>query len=269
MQNNDACGKGLDDGKLNPSCWSTTMPRISRYILGCALAFVSTVANASQIDLSGAFAPQVSANLLNYSGGVNYPTPASNPLDVNGIDFNLVPGPLATGTGIVQTNGDTYNFNLLPYNLTGVTSIYTLINSAYGADGAVVGQVTFTDTLSNSVSYDLVEGVNIRDHYCCGGYNESASNLAGTVTFNSVVPGDLVRLDMQQFNVASLGTLQSMTFEGFYPVDLNTFGQPFLAGLTAVDGVPELSTWAMLLLGFAGLGFMAYRRKSKPVLRAA
>ena len=27
--------------------------------------------------------------------------------------------------------------------------------------------------------------------------------------------------------------------------------------------VPEPSTWAMLLIGFAGLGFMAYRRKSR------
>jgi hypothetical protein len=27
-----------------------------------------------------------------------------------------------------------------------------------------------------------------------------------------------------------------------------------------VGGVPELSTWAMLLLGFAGIGFMTYRR---------
>jgi hypothetical protein len=33
--------------------------------------------------------------------------------------------------------------------------------------------------------------------------------------------------------------------------------------------VPELSTWAMLLLGFAGIGFMAYLRKSKPALMAA
>jgi hypothetical protein len=28
--------------------------------------------------------------------------------------------------------------------------------------------------------------------------------------------------------------------------------------------VPEPSTWAMMILGFAGIGFMAYRRKSKP-----
>jgi PEP-CTERM motif len=33
--------------------------------------------------------------------------------------------------------------------------------------------------------------------------------------------------------------------------------------------VPEPSTWGMLLLGFAGVGFMAYRRKSKPALMAA
>jgi hypothetical protein len=34
-------------------------------------------------------------------------------------------------------------------------------------------------------------------------------------------------------------------------------------------GVPEPSTWAMMLLGFAGIGFIAYRRKSKPALIAA
>jgi hypothetical protein len=33
--------------------------------------------------------------------------------------------------------------------------------------------------------------------------------------------------------------------------------------------VPEASTWAMMILGFAGVGFMAYRRKSKPALRVA
>ena len=37
----------------------------------------------------------------------------------------------------------------------------------------------------------------------------------------------------------------------------------------ALSAVPELSTWAMMLLGFAGVGFMAYRRKSKPALMAA
>ena len=36
-----------------------------------------------------------------------------------------------------------------------------------------------------------------------------------------------------------------------------------------VAAVSEPSTWAMMILGFAGVGFMAYRRKSKPALIAA
>jgi hypothetical protein len=39
--------------------------------------------------------------------------------------------------------------------------------------------------------------------------------------------------------------------------------------IAAVADVPELSTWAMLLLGFAAVGFMTYRRKNKPALMAA
>ena len=35
----------------------------------------------------------------------------------------------------------------------------------------------------------------------------------------------------------------------------------------SIAAVPEASTWAMLILGFAGIGFMAYRRKSKPAFR--
>ncbi len=42
------------------------------------------------------------------------------------------------------------------------------------------------------------------------------------------------------------------------------------AGVWQVAAVPEPSTWAMLLLGFAGVGFMAHRQKAKkPALLAA
>jgi hypothetical protein len=45
----------------------------------------------------------------------------------------------------------------------------------------------------------------------------------------------------------------------------------FAVGLNGeqVTAVPEPATWAMMLLGFAGVGFTAYRRKSKPALMAA
>lgn len=35
----------------------------------------------------------------------------------------------------------------------------------------------------------------------------------------------------------------------------------FLVSSDPVGGVPEASTWAMMILGFAGIGFMAYRKK--------
>jgi hypothetical protein len=31
----------------------------------------------------------------------------------------------------------------------------------------------------------------------------------------------------------------------------------------AISGVPELSTWAMMLLGFAGLGYAGFRQTRK------
>ena len=43
-------------------------------------------------------------------------------------------------------------------------------------------------------------------------------------------------------------------------------GETFFS--TTISAVPEPSTWAMLLLGFAGVGFIAYRRKPKPALMA-
>jgi hypothetical protein len=40
-------------------------------------------------------------------------------------------------------------------------------------------------------------------------------------------------------------------------------------GQFVTSPVPEPSTWALMILGFCGVGFMAYRRKSKTMLRLA
>ena len=39
--------------------------------------------------------------------------------------------------------------------------------------------------------------------------------------------------------------------------------------VSVVSAVPEPSTWMMMILGFAGIGFMAYRRTSKMTITAA
>lgn len=70
------------------------------------------------------------------------------------------------------------------------------------------------------------------------------------------------------FGAEGNGTLQfSGTFTSISwtnPVAENWYG--FTVGVAAV---PEPSTWAMMILGFLGVGFMAYRRKSTPAFRLA
>ena len=173
-------------------------------------------------------------------------------LSVNGVNFTLVNNGLNPNTlGVVGTpNAESFTFDLSTFNLTGVTTIYSLINSGFGSLGATAGQVIISGT-SGFNSYALTEGINIRDHYN-GFYNNVATGLAGTAQF----PGG-VRLDMQAFDVSTLGTLTSLTFEGFNDSNTYFLGQPFLAGLTGTDfavtsAVPEPSTWAMMILGFAG-----------------
>jgi len=71
---------------------------------------------------------------------------------------------------------------------------------------------------------------------------------------------------------ASLGN--PVTTEGSFESFLffhNDNGTPcFTCGpTTTVAAVPEPATWAMMILGFAGIGFTAYRRKRQGALRIA
>jgi hypothetical protein len=54
-----------------------------------------------------------------------------------------------------------------------------------------------------------------------------------------------------------------------YNVGFGSYNFHYQLYSDGVSAVPEPSTWAMMILGFAGIGFMAYRRKSKPALIAA
>ena len=59
------------------------------------------------------------------------------------------------------------------------------------------------------------------------------------------------------FSTAATGP-NNYTLDGTNPNSYN----PSVTGELTVTAVPEASTWAMMILGFFGMGFMAYRRKS-------
>jgi choice-of-anchor C domain-containing protein len=66
------------------------------------------------------------------------------------------------------------------------------------------------------------------------------------------------------FEFQAVGSTETLTF-------LSTTDTPFGPALdnVSVTPVPEPSTWAMMLLGFTGVGFLAYRRKARATFRIA
>jgi hypothetical protein len=61
-----------------------------------------------------------------------------------------------------------------------------------------------------------------------------------------------------------------VAFNSSFQPDLQRVGvSSFNLSIVNVAPVPELSTWAMMLFGFCGLGFLAYRRKNRLALSAA
>jgi PEP-CTERM motif len=87
------------------------------------------------------------------------------------------------------------------------------------------------------------------------------------VSLNSTVIGTYSTVSGVGFNneVANLGFLSggsyTLTFLGL-PTDQSTLDETAFLDNVNVSAVPEPSTWAMLILGFLGLGFAAHRRKN-------
>ena len=63
--------------------------------------------------------------------------------------------------------------------------------------------------------------------------------------------------------LAAFGVLQTGLNAGDAYLNIHTTTSPSGEIRGFLHAVPEPSTWAMMILGFAGIGFMAYRRSRK------
>jgi hypothetical protein len=62
------------------------------------------------------------------------------------------------------------------------------------------------------------------------------------------------------------------TIDPMISVDSSHYKIEFSTGIVQSDGVsavPEPSTWAMMLIGFCGIGYMTYRQKKRYALRGS
>lgn len=179
-----------------------------------------------QLDLSSL----VNLDLTGYTNGPYYPL-HGGPLTVAGVPFTLATIGPSSHTAVFQSPGDPAWSHLIPVNATGVSTVYTLINSSYGACGTTVGELDFEGTTSKPFVYPLTEGINIRDHGD-GHFCNTVKNLAGTAGFG----GGAVRLDMQRITLPAsfaTDTLLSITFKT-YGLG-SAYGAPFLTAITAIQ----------------------------------
>jgi choice-of-anchor C domain-containing protein len=100
-----------------------------------------------------------------------------------------------------------------------------------------------------------------------------AGNPDGAPTVKNLDANVIVNVsasfDDTGFDKSNMGwTLKSFSFVANGPISTLTFVDtdtgPYGPALdnVSVTAIPEASTWAMMILGFFGIGFIAYRRKS-------
>ena len=168
-----------------------------------------------------------------------------------------------TGTYTISANGPSgptsiaiqYAQDLFATTIPLVTNFNTLA----GVDPAKAIPISFSGF---SVPAGATQGIIF---FTVGSYD--AGFLPNTDTGTSILANTLAPDTTYTYQLdysVRLGGYDSATGDfseqGF---DLRTLGT-FTTG-----AVPEPSTWAMILLGFVGIGFMAYRRTSKPMSMSA
>jgi hypothetical protein len=186
---------------------------------------------------------------------------------------------------VVAAVGCSYSSALKAATLVGPTT------GASGIDGLSVDSVTYDVTFVND-SYNHVFAVNQPTFFGnTNGANDAQAaldsslntlNVTGLVgqttssfyeNLNLVVPTSVpsgLTTTVACLAVAGACGTGSWGISQVNPVDPSvTYENLDYAVFNVASAVPEPSTWAMMILGFAGIGFMAYRRKSRPTLMAA
>jgi hypothetical protein len=151
---------------------------------------------------------------------------------------------------------------------------FTLDSSAYDVTGQITTSGSLVTLITGNITGDLTASITGPDTSNPGGF--TSDNMFSTTTPFVSSAGVLFDAGGFVFNVYSAAN--GPTFDYF--ISSNQFGTDFnnqplfnpgslITGGTIAEAVPEPSTWAMMILGFAGIGFMTYRRKARPGFRFA
>jgi hypothetical protein len=196
----------------------------------------------------------------------------------------------AANASLVLTAGNVGNItdqNILFQNVVGdnTTSLTTDTNSNpanrvtftsnEALTGTASGQASISDTqgngfnllawsMANSSLGFLANVFNITDLSATAANITVVTNLE-TVTYSNQAVGTSGNnfFSLQSGNGEIIESVSVSAVNGLF----SNVKQERLGDITTIAAVPESTTWAMMVLGFAGVGFMAYRRKQFGSLR--
>jgi hypothetical protein len=191
--------------------------------------------------------------------------------------YSISSGPFSLTTGLLSdtasgnlATGGTASSSLASFDLSVASGPITYLAFAASAvssttsvhDSATSAGVNWSSTLADATLTVLGLSITIGTNPPTNDVIYNAGGL--TITLNRVTPDPL-----ETFGVTT--DALALNFTGF-PVVFGTslnlvngsidIAQSYASEiLTPFSVIPETSTWAMMLLGFAGLGFAGYRRR--------
>jgi hypothetical protein len=176
--------------------------------------------------------------------------------------MTLAPGSTTITGWTVITNNVAWIGPTNPFGVTGSTGSGYFLDLQGYSDGSPYGGVQQTISTCATCGYQAT-------FYLGSANGNSAIQVSAngqSQTFTSTNTGSQNNLwQLETFNFTAAGPSTTIAFNGI------TAAQGIYIGLDTIDleqtsgpitsGVPEPSTWAMMILGFCGVGLMAYRRK--------
>jgi PEP-CTERM motif len=208
---------------------------------------INTPGTSTLADQNNPIQASAPTYVFSYNGPLNWgnttPQGGSNTgADLLGPNYNLAQVTWISGNPSPFTGAPTDPFATNPLSVQGDSTIsFFHISGSYSSPTPVSG----------SLSHD-----------------DGATLIIGGTTYVSS-PDEVFITTSPTFTVAAAPN--PVGFDLYY-VEGN--GSPAvldlrLPGVNLTNPVPEPSTWAMMIIGFLGVGLLAYRRKSKSELRLA
>lgn len=219
--------------------------KIAGFALAGAAFVALAVGSPADATVLSFESPSVAAAGYTYSSTAAYPSAPSyfGAATENGVTY--------AGMAGIQSNGSAWGFTNAPDGTQ--TAFLQSYSGVYPQGGSVSFSSSLITSLISGQQYDLSFYVEGRSYM--GGSPYSVDIAGATSSFGA--PG------------TSAWTLENLLFTASADPLTITFSvapqssTDISIGLDKVNisAVPEPATWAMLLIGLAGVGFMAYRRK--------